>query len=334
MIGQTVTEYDEHFNPGIGPVARKFQGPRVRPTGIVERLEAGAGVGAALAGLRPVVDLTTAAFGSLAYDEVFAKAGLWTYEHGSSGGMKVPIVFRCTYTSYGTSGAEHSRSPLATYMHGLGLGVVVPTTPADAKGLMKTAIRSDGPVVFLEPAPLSDRAGPVSDDPDHLVPFGVAEVRRPGTDCTVVAVGYQVQLALWAAEALELEGVSVEVIDLRSLNPLDIGTVVESVRKTHHLVECDEDAARCGVGAEVAFLVQELAFGELAVPVVRVAPMFPSPSSPVLNEMVMPSPRSITAAIRKVCGLAAGDASFEGLMVRRAQPYPFGPLLEQTQGSA
>jgi pyruvate/2-oxoglutarate/acetoin dehydrogenase E1 component len=327
MIGQTVTPFDEHFNPGIADLARKYAGPRIRPTGIVERLQAGAGVGAALAGLRPVVDLTTAAFGSLAYDEVFAKAALWTYEHGGSGGMSVPIVFRATYTGYGTSGAEHSRAPLATYMHGVGLATVVPTTPADAKGLMKNAIRADGPVVFLEPAPLSGIEGPVPDG-DDIVPFGVAAVRREGSDCTVAAVGYQVTLALDAAAVLAREGISAEVIDLRTLSPLDLETVLASVRKTGRLVECDEDFARCGIGAELAYLVQESAFGALAAPVRRVAPHYPSPAAPVLNAAVMPSVRTIARAVRQACGKDPGEElAQDTAMVRRVQPYPFGPLL-------
>lgn len=298
MIGQTVSEWDEHYNPGIRKLNEEFGRQRLRPTGIIERFEAGAGVGAALAGARPIVDLFTAAFGVLAYDEIFAKAGLWMYEHGRNGGMNIPVVFRAPYTSYGTSGAEHSRSPLATYMHGVGFKLVVPSTPYAAKGLMKTAIRDNDPVIFMEPRPLAMVRGPVPEE-EYLLPFGEAEVVREGTDCTVVAVGYQVKMALEAAEILAAEGISVEVIDPRTLIPLDIDTIVKSVRKTGRLVETDEDFIRCGVGAEIGFQVQERAFEALKAPMARVAPRAPSPASPVLNREVMPSPEKIADAVRR-----------------------------------
>lgn len=300
MMGQTVTEYDDHFNPGISKLAKEFGVNRMRPTGIIEKYEAGAGVGAALAGARPIVDLFTAAFGVLAYDEIFAKAGLWMYEHGRNGGMNIPVVFRAPYSSYGSSGAEHSRSPLATYMHGIGFKLVVPSNPYDAKGLMKTAIRDNDPVVFMEPLAISRRGvkAPVPEE-EYTLPFGQANIVREGTDCTVVAVGYQVHMALEAAEMLAGEGISVEVIDPRTLIPLDIDTIVNSVRKTGYLVETDEDFIRCGVGAEVGFQVQELAFESLKGPMLRVAPRAPSPASPVLNREVMPSPEKICDAVRR-----------------------------------
>lgn len=298
MIGQTVSEWDDHYNPGVSKLNQEFGRQRMRPTAIVEKFEAGAGVGAALAGGRPIVDLSTAAFGVLAYDEIFAKAGLWMYEHGRNGGMQMPVVFRLPYTSYGTSGAEHQRSPLATYMHGIGFRVVVPSTPYDTKGLLKTAIRDDDPVVFMEPRSLARVKGPVPEE-EYLLPYGQAVVRREGTDCTVVAVGYQVSMALEAAEALASQGISVEVIDPLTLVPLDIEAIIRSVRKTGRLVETDEDFIRCGVGAEVGFLVQELAFDALKAPMQRVAPRAPSPASPVLNREVMPSAEKIAEATRR-----------------------------------
>ena len=298
MMGQTVSEWDDHYNPGVSQLNKEFGRQRLRPTGIIEKFQAGAGVGAALAGARPIIDLSTAAFGVLAYDEIFAKAGLWMYEHGRNGGMAMPVVFRAPYTSYGSSGAEHSRSPLATYTHGIGFKVVVPSTPHDAKGLMKTAIRDDNPVVFMEPRPLARVRGPLPEE-EYLLPYGEAVVRREGTDCTVVAVGYQVRMALEAAEALASQGISVEVIDPRTLVPLDIATIVGSVRKTGRLVETDEDFIRCGLGAEVGFQVQEMAFDALKAPMQRVAPRAPSPASPVLNREVMPSPEKIAEAVKR-----------------------------------
>jgi len=300
VIGQAVTEFDDHFNPGISRLAREFGPNRMRPTGITERFEAGAGVGAALAGARPIVDFGTAAFGSLAYDEVFAKAGLWGYEHGRSGNMTIPVVFRMSYGSYGSSGAEHSRSPLASYLHSIGLKVVAPSNPADAKGLVKSAIRDDNPVVFMQPSALLARRGAVPEG-DHLVPIGPAAIARGGQDCTVVAVGYQVAMALEAAAVLADDGIEIEVIDLRSLEPLDTALIVESVRRTGRLVETDEDFYRGGVGAEVAFQVQAELFGHLRAPIQRVAALGPSPASPVLNRAVNPSVERILGAIRTAC---------------------------------
>jgi pyruvate dehydrogenase E1 component beta subunit len=307
MLGQTVGEFDEQYNPGMAKLNAEFGRKRMRPTAIVEKFEAGAGVGAALAGGRPIVDLTTAAFGVLAYDEIFAKAGLWMYEHGRNNGMKMPVVFRAPYTSYGSAGAEHSRSPLATYMHGLGFKLVIPSSPYATKGLLKTAIRDDDPVIFMEPRPLAMRRGPVPEE-DYTLPFGQAEIVREGTDCTVVAVGYQLGMALEAAELLAKEGVSVEVIDPRTLIPLDMATIVQSVRKTGRLVETDEDFVRCGVGAEIAFQVQEQALDSLKAPIQRVAPRAPSPASPVLNREVMPSTEKITEAIRRTLTYQRQDA--------------------------
>jgi acetoin:2,6-dichlorophenolindophenol oxidoreductase subunit beta len=302
MMGQTVNEGDDWCNPGISTLVREFGSDRLRPTGLIERFEAGAGVGAALAGARPIIDLVTGAFSTLAHDEIFAKAGIWCYEHGRNGGMSIPIVFRVPYSAYGTSGPEHSRAPLASYMHGPGLKVVVPSNQYDAKGLLKTAIRDDNPVIFMEPGVAWGRprfANMTVPEEEYLVPFGQAAVVRRGTDCTVAAVGFQVSMALEAADLLAASDISLEVIDLRTLEPLDIGTVVESVRRTGHLVECDEDFIRCGIGAELGFQVQELAFDALKAPIARVAPRVPAPASPILNREVMPSAQKIVEAVAK-----------------------------------
>ncbi|MFQ5860867.1 MAG: alpha-ketoacid dehydrogenase subunit beta [Dehalococcoidia bacterium] len=299
IIGQTLTPFDDVYYPGISKLAREFGRERVHVTGIVERFEAGAGVGAALAGYRPIVDLATSSFASLAYDEVFAKAGLWRYEHGGNGDMRLPVVFRMSFSSYGSGGAEHVRARTADYMHGVGLMVVVPSNPYDAKGLMKTAIRDDNPVVFMDHSNLFQEMAAIPDE-EYLVPFGEAVVLREGDACTIVATGYQVKLSLQAAEQLQREGTPVEVIDLRTLIPLDLDTVLVSVRKTGRLVVVDEDVIRCGVGAEIGFQVQEALFGALKAPIQRVGnPNLPTPASPKLIRAVMPSPEKIVAAVRK-----------------------------------
>lgn len=200
VMSQSVTPYEDPYFPGFGRLYKEFGPTRLRAVGIVERFQAGSAVGAALAGCRPIVDFGLAGFATIAYDEVFAKAGLWLYEHGADGGlMKIPVVFAMVYTSYGTGGAEHHRSPLAHYMHGVGLKVVVPSNPYDTKGLMKAAVRDNNPVVFMMPLPLNMTKGPVPEE-DYTVPIGQAQVVREGTDCTIAAVGYQVKMALEAAE--------------------------------------------------------------------------------------------------------------------------------------
>ncbi|MFQ5879344.1 MAG: alpha-ketoacid dehydrogenase subunit beta [Dehalococcoidia bacterium] len=299
VMSQSVTPHEDPYFPGFGRLLNEFGPARVRPVGIVERLMAGSAVGAALAGCRPIIDFGLSGFATLAYDEVFAKAGLWLYEHGSDGGlMKIPVVFCMVYSSYGTGGAEHFRSPLGHYMHGVGIKVVAPTSPYEAKGLIKSAIRDNNPVVFMMPIPLVSEKAEVPEE-EYTIPMGQARVVREGSDCTIAAVGYQVKMALEAAEALQRDGINAEVIDLRSLIPLDIDTVLASVRKTGRLVEVDEDFERCGVGAEVGFLVQKLAFDSLKAPVERLAnPNIPPPSSPVLNREIMPNPDKIADLVR------------------------------------
>lgn len=314
MMGQIVSEFADAFYPGIGAIAREFGHQRARPTGIIERFQAGAGVGAALAGCRPIIDMSRAAFSSLAYDEIFTKAGFWRYEHGNNGNMQVPVVFRMTYDSYGAAGAEHARALTGHYMRGIGLKVAVPTTPYDAKGLMRTAIRDDDPVVFMQHSRLFHDLGPVPEG-EYTVPFGQATVVRSGGDCTVVAVGLMVKLALEAAERLQADGVEIEIIDPRTLTPLDLDTIVASVRKTHRLVVVDEDFARCGVGAEIGFQVQEAAFEALDAPVARVSnPNVPVPNARNLRELILPSPAKIADAVTSALawskrGAPAGAAS-------------------------
>jgi pyruvate dehydrogenase E1 component beta subunit len=247
--------------------------------------------------MRPVAELHLADFAFNALDEILSKAGKWRYTHGANDGMTLPIVFLQGIGGYVSAASEHSQSPLGLYWHSPGLKIVVPTTPYDAKGLLKTAVRDDNPVLFFTHKLLVQEDGPVPDD-DYLVPFGVAEIRREGDDVTVVATSYMVTLALQAAESLTSHGVSVEIIDPRTLEPLDIEAIVESVRKTGRLVVVDEDTARCGVGAEIGAQVMERAFSALQAPVGRVAnPNLPVPYSPPLEAAVLPSVAGIKAAI-------------------------------------
>jgi len=285
---------------GPGPTSgllEEFGASRVRTTPLSETAITGSCVGAALAGMRPVAQLGLADFVFCALDEIISKAGKWRYTHGANAGMTLPIVFLETIGGYVSGASEHSQSPLGLYMHAPGLKLAVPTTPYDAKGLLKTAIRDDNPVLFFMHKRLMRDEGPVPEE-EYTVPFGLADIRREGRDVTVVATAYMVSLALRAAAALEEQGVSVEIIDPRTLEPLDMEAIVRSVRKTGRLVVVDEDTERCGVGAEIGVQVVERAFDALKAPVQRVAnPNLPVPFSRPLERAVLPSKEKIEEAI-------------------------------------
>lgn len=210
----------------------------------------------------------------------------------------MPIVLRGCIGVFGSSGAHHSGNYYPLFMHIPGFRVVIPTTPADAKGLLKTAIRCDDPVLFLEHKGVLNLKGPVPDG-EHLVPFGQAAIPREGSDVTVVGIGLMVRKTLEAAEQLAQEGVSVEVIDPRTLAPLDMETILASVHKTGRLLIVDEDFAPCGVGAEIATQVMERAFDDLDTPVQRLNGVFaPAPYSPPLMEVMVPNVKAIAGAVR------------------------------------
>jgi pyruvate/2-oxoglutarate/acetoin dehydrogenase E1 component len=291
---------------GPGPVSgllEEFGASRVRTAPLSETAIAGSCVGAALAGMRPVAQLGLADFVFCALDEIISKAGKWRYTHGASGDMTLPIVFLESIGGYVSAASEHSQSPLGLYMHAPGLKIAVPTTPYDAKGLLKTAIRDDNPVLFFMHKRLMREEGPVPED-DYTVPFGVADVRREGRDATVVATSYMVTLALRAADALQERDVSVEVIDPRTLEPLDIETIVGSVRKTGRLVVVDEDTERCSVGSEIGVQVMDRAFDALKAPVQRVAnPNLPVPYSRALERALLPSAEKIEEAVLRTLAL-------------------------------
>ncbi|MDD4876216.1 MAG: transketolase C-terminal domain-containing protein [Dehalococcoidales bacterium] len=279
-------------------IMEEFGEHRVRETGIVEQMLAAGSAGAAMAGMRPIVDFMMADFMFPAWNEIM-QAGLWRSGHGGAENISIPVVYMSGLMSYGSGGFSHSRAPIANVWHGPGLKVVLPTTPYDTKGLLKTAIRDNNPVVFISHRLLYRTQGPVPEE-EYLIPFGEATVRREGKDVTIVALSYMVNLSLEAAEVLEQEGISVEIIDPRTLEPLDINTILVSVEKTGRLVVVDEDYIRCGIGAEIAFQVQEKLLKSLKAPVQRVGNLnTPIPVASNLMQAVMPTKEKIIAAVKK-----------------------------------
>ncbi len=281
-------------------LAEAFGERRVRNTPISEGTVMGLAVGAAVLGLRPVVEIMFVDFITLAMDQLVNHAAKLHYLSG--GQLRVPLVVRAQCGASGGWGAHHSQSLEAWFLHVPGLKVVMPSTPADARGLLKTAIRDDNPVLFLEHRGLYWGQGDLPAG-DGLVPLGQAAVRRAGTDVTVAATGRLVGEALAAARALEAAGTSLEVIDLRSLVPLDLEAVVASVRKTGRAVLAHEAVETGGWGAEVAARLQRAAFDYLDAPVERVgAPDAPVPASPRLEEAFVPGQAEIVAAARRTLG--------------------------------
>jgi acetoin:2,6-dichlorophenolindophenol oxidoreductase subunit beta len=275
-------------------------GPRrVRDTPISEATVVGMAVGAALAGQRPIVEVMFIDFITLAMDQLVNHAAKLRYM--TSGSLSVPLVIRAQGGAQGAMAAHHSQSLEAWFTHVPGLHVVAPSTPADAKGLLQAAIRSDDPVLYLEHRALYWSRGPVPEADDAaLVPLGRAAVRRTGTDVTIVSWSRMATIALAAAEALAVTDVSAEVIDLRSLAPLDIDTIVASVARTGRLVVAHEAVTTGGFGAEIAARVGDAAFDVLRAPVVRVgAPFVPPPFSPDLEAAFVPDAAAIVAAVHR-----------------------------------
>jgi len=284
----------------LGSLFETFGKSRARTVTMDEPVIAGSCVGAALAGMRPIADFSLADFAFCALDEILCKAGKWRYMHGANENMSLPIVFIQMIGGYTSGAAEHSQSPMGLYLHSPGLKIVAPTNPYDAKGLMKTAIRDNNPVMFFIHKKLMGASGEVPEE-EYLVPFGKAQVLRSGNDVTIVATSYMASLAQSAAESVSEQGVDVEVIDPRTLEPLDIGTIITSVEKTGRLIVVDEDVERCGVGAEIGAQVMEKAFGSLKAPVQRIGnPNLPVPYSPILEKAVLPSVAQIESMILRL----------------------------------
>ena len=294
IMGEEVGYFGGAFKVTDGLLA-VYGEKRVRDTPISELAIVGAGVGAAMGGLKPVVELMTINFGLLAMDQIVNHAAKIHYMFG--GKAKVPLVIRAPQGGGHQLGAQHSQSLEAYFVHCPGVRVVIPATPADAKGLLKTAIRQDDPVVFLEHESLYGVKGEVPDDKDYLVPFGKAAVLREGKDLTIVSYSKCVYDALSAAEALEEGGIDAEVIDLRTLNPLDIETVVTSTKKTGKVIVVYEGWRTGGAGAEIASQIYEAAFDHLDAPVGRVASLdTPMPYNMKLERAALPSSGDIVKA--------------------------------------
>lgn len=276
-------------------LVKEFGANRVRNTPLAEGIIAGTAAGAAASGLRPVVDLLFAPFLCFAMDEIVNSAGKLRYVSG--GQFEFPMVVVAMTGGGWTVGAQHNHNLEAWFVHSPGLKVVMPSNAADFKGLMKAAIRDNNPVLFFVDMPLSYETGEVPDG-DHIVPLGRAAVKRPGHHVTLVSYAKTVNTCLSAAETLAGYDIDAEVIDLRSLKPLDTDTILASVRKTGRLVVVHEAAGICGVGAEIAALVAEHAFDALKAPVLRITgPDAPAPASYVLEQAFIPQADAIVDAV-------------------------------------
>lgn len=298
LMGQDVGRLGGVFGVTKG-LQDRFGPDRVIDTAIVEHFIVGGAAGAAMAGMRPVAEVQFSDFLMLAGDETTNKLGKWRYIHG--GRVALPVVVRAPMGAQGGVGAEHSQCLESVLWHSPGLRVVMPSTPADAKGLLKTAIRSDDPVIFLEHRRLYRTKGLVPADPEFLVPFGQAAVRAEGTDVTLVSWSAMVAECVTAAAQLAERGVSAEVLDLRTLQPLDRDTIERSVRKTGRAVIVHEAPRTAGPGAEIAAFLAEELFDALRAPVRRVAGYdTPIPQSAALEAMWLPSAPEIVEAAAEV----------------------------------
>ena len=298
ILGEEVAEYQGAYKVTQG-LLQEFGARRVVDAPITEYGFAGLGVGAAFAGLRPIVEFMTFNFAMQAIDHIVNSAAKTLYMSG--GQISCPIVFRGPNGAAARVAAQHSQDYSAWYAQVPGLKVVAPSNPADAKGLLKSAIRDNNPVIFLENEILYGKEGDVPALDDFLVPFGKCRIARPGRDVTLVSFSIGVTYALEAAETLAKEGIDAEVIDLRTLRPLDIETVVESVKKTHRLVAVEEGWPQCGVTADIAARVQELAFDWLDAPILRVTGKdVPMPYAANLEKLALPSVVEVIAAAKSV----------------------------------
>jgi acetoin:2,6-dichlorophenolindophenol oxidoreductase subunit beta len=278
-------------------LVKRFGRERMLDTPISESAFIGASVGAAATGLRPVVELMFIDFFGVCFDQLHNQGAKLRYMFG--GKARVPMVVRTMIGAGFRAAAQHSGSFYSVFTHFPGLKVVVPSTPADAKGLLAAAIRDDDLVIFCEHKLLYDVAGEIPEG-EHVVPLGVADIKRAGDDVTIVAIGRMVHLALEAAETLAHDGVEAEVVDPRTLSPLDTDTIIASVRKTGRLVIVDEDTPRCSMATDLAALAVTEAFDHLdAPPQMVTAPHTPVPFSPVLEDIYLPTPARIVEAVRR-----------------------------------
>jgi len=300
LMGEDIGPYGGLFRVTEG-LYEEFGPARVRDTPSTEAAIVGFGVGAALTGLRPIVELQFSDFMALAMDQIVNQAAKARYMSG--GQLSVPLIIR---TPVGTAlGAQHSQSLEAWLMHVPGLRIAIPSSPYDAVGLLRTALTSSDPVLFLEHSMLYATQGPVPQD-DYTVPFGKARVVKPGTDVTVIAISSTVPVAVQVADELAKRNISVEVIDPRTLAPFDIESMVASLRKTNRVIIFHQACKTGGIGAEIGQQIMEHAFDDLDAPVVRVAARdVPNPQSKLLEQAILPSAEDLTLAIDKLMGTAS-----------------------------
>jgi pyruvate dehydrogenase E1 component beta subunit len=293
----------------LPPLLKEFGGERVKATPIAEAALTGIAIGAAGSGFRPIVDWRQVTFCFVAMDQIVNQAAKIHYMFG--GQVRFPILYRASVGGGGQVAAQHSQSPYSMFMNVAGLKMFLPSTPYDMKGLLKTAIRDNNPVISFESGRLMARKGPVP-EAEYTIPLGKADIKREGSDVTLVALAWLVHEALAAAEELETEGISVEIVDPRSLVPLDAETIRGSVQKTGRLVIADEAGPTAGFSAEIAALASEDAatFARLRAPVKRVCALpVPIPYSPILESHVFPDRRRIIAAVREVMRAARPEAA-------------------------
>ena len=300
LMGEEVAEYNGAYKVSQGLLER-FGAKRIIDTPISENGFAGLGVGAAMVGLRPIIEFMTFSFSFVAFDQVVNNApNMLTM---SGGQFSIPITFRGPNGPAHQLGATHSHATECLYANVPGLKVCTPATPRDAKGLLKTAVRDNNPVLVLEAELLYSSKGMIEPaETELLIPLGEAEVKREGSDVTVVCYAQTVPLALAVAEKFEDEDISVEVLDLRSIKPLDERAIYDSIAKTHRVVIVEQDRPFCGVGAEVCYRIQKNIFDELDAPIVRVSQEdVPMPYNERLEKAVLPNKEKLVAAVKKVC---------------------------------
>ncbi len=299
LMGEDIGAYGGGFGVSAG-MLKEFGPERIRETPISETAFVGAGVGAAITGMRPIVDLMFSDFMAVCYDQIINQAAKMHFMF--AGKVSVPMVIRGAAGGGTGAAAQHSQSLEQMYCHVPGLKVVVPSTPYDAKGLLKTAIRDDNPVIFLEQKKLYSVKGAVPEE-EYTIPLGKADVKREGSDVTLITYSRMVPYCLAAAERLAGEGIEAEVLDLRSLSPLDRPAIVASVQKTHRAVVVHEAVEFAGFGGEIVSVIMDSdAFYQLKAPVKRVGGLFcPVPFSPNLEKETFPTTERIEAAVRAVC---------------------------------
>ena len=298
LLGEDIGRYWGGAFKVTEGLAEEFGDERVRDTPISESTIVGTAVGAAITGMRPVAEIMFGDLTALAMDQIANQAAKIRYMFG--GQAKCPVIVRTPFGAGVNIASHHSQSLEAWFMHVPGLYVAVPSTPKDAKGLLKSAIRGENPVFFCEHKLLYPVKGDVPEG-EFLIPFGTAEVKREGSDVTVIATMYMVQKALAAAKTLQQDGISAEVIDPRTLTPLDKASIIKSVKKTGRLVIVSEDCKTAGVSAEIAAVVADEALDYLDAPIKRIAePDTPIPFSPPLEQFVIPDEKAIIKAVKEV----------------------------------